>query len=330
MPNLFDYAICTIFAREFMEGAIIIGEFRTVIQKSDIPEDAEAASKDRMLREVTVSAAIAALVAVLVVVIVAIPLAVLSKDFDEKVADVIEGVSKVVAAICILQLSLKIPKWMGYYKNKKDGKISRSFDLTIPSIRFNVAWNIWREVAECGVFLLPAFLKGDNLVAIPLSAVIGITVGLAVGFFVYWANQSMKKKQYVCIFVTLVLVFLATGLLVGGCHEFEEVWGETKKVWTIGNDFWSHKELPMVILKPFGYSSSRTVLQIATFWGFLGLSALLHFMKFQEMKRLDHELKQLIAEDKLSSSSSSIEEVDLEAEKGIEVSVEEETPDAES
>jgi high-affinity iron transporter len=317
MPNLFDYAMCTIFAREFMEGAIIIGEFRTVIQRSDIPQDANTASKDQMFREVTVSAAIAAFFAVLVVVIVAIPLAVLSKEFDEEVAEWIEGISKVIAALCILQLSLKIPKWMGYYKNKKDGKISQSFDLTMSSIRFNVAWNVWREVAECGVFLLPFFLDGDNLVAIPLSAVIGISVGLAVGFLVYWANQSMKQKHYVCIFVTIVLAFLATGLFVGGCHEFEEILGETREVWAAKNDFWSHKKLPMVILKPFGYSSSRSLLQITTFWCFLGVTAALHCMKLHEMKRLDQELQQLAAENKLNSnSSSSIDCDEPDAKKG--------------
>lgn len=304
MPNLFDYAMCIIFAREFMEGAIIIGEFRTVIQKSDVPESADAPTKERMLREVTVSAALAALFAVIVVVIVAIPLAILSNEFNKDVAEWIEGVSKVIAAVCILILSLKIPKWMGYYKNKKNGKISQSFDLTITSIRFNVAWNIWREVAECGVFLLPLFLDGNNLVAIPLSALVGISVGLAVGFFVYWANLAMKKKHYACIFVTLVLIFLAAGLFVGGCHEFEEMLGETREVWAVKNDFWSHRELPMVILKPFGYSSSRTVLQISSYWCFLGVTAALHMMKFMQMKRLNQELKQLVVENKLSSNSN--------------------------
>ena len=159
--DLFDVAVATIFAREFMEGAIIIGEFRTVIQRSE-SEASNGLTKAEMLRAVNVWAAIGALVAVLVVVIVAIPLAVLSKNFDDKTADIIEGISKVIAAFAILTLSLKIPRWLGFYKNKKKGKVSDDFDLSMRSIRFNVAWNIWREVAECGVFLLPSFLKGDD------------------------------------------------------------------------------------------------------------------------------------------------------------------------
>ena len=274
-------------------------EFRTAIKRAELPRDGPTQSE--LLRAVNISAAFAAALAVLVVVIVAIPLAVLSNEFDEKTADIIEGISKIVAAFCIVQLSLKMPKWLGFYKTKKAGKVQADMDITIASIRFNVAWNIWREIAECGVFLLPSFLNGDHLESIPISAAIGIVVGLAVGFFIYWANLALKNKLALAIFTTLLLIFLATGLFVGGCHEFEEVWGETKKVWTIEKEGWSHKELPMAIFKPFGYSSSRTVLQITTFWCWLGLCAALHLWKYLQTQKILREL----AEGKLESSSVS-------------------------
>ena len=249
----------------------------------------------------TLSAAFAAALAVLVVVAVAIPLAVLSHEFDEETAEIIEGISKVVAAICIVQLSTKMPKWLGFYKNKKAGKVQPDMDITIASIGFNVMWNIWREIAECGVFLLPLFLDGDDLESIPISAIIGTVVGLVVGFFIYWANLTFKNKFFLCIFTTLLLVFLATGLFVGGCHEFEEVWGETKKVWTIENDGWNHKELPMAIFKPFGYSSSRTVLQILCFWCWLAVLAALNAFKYNQTVKINRE----IAQGKLEASSIS-------------------------
>jgi high-affinity iron transporter len=81
MPDLFDIAVCTIFAREVMEGAIIVTQYRTVIQRSTLPEGSEA-TMEQMLRTVTLSAAAAAFLAIFVVAIVAIPLAVLSNDFD--------------------------------------------------------------------------------------------------------------------------------------------------------------------------------------------------------------------------------------------------------
>ena len=72
------------------------------------------------MKLITKSALIAAAIAVLVVLAVAIPLAVLSQDLDARAAEIIEGVSKVVAEICILQLSLKIPKWLGIYASKNN------------------------------------------------------------------------------------------------------------------------------------------------------------------------------------------------------------------
>lgn len=92
-------------------------------------------------------------------------------------------------------------------------------------------------------------------------------------FEIYWADQTFKNKLSLALFTKLLLVFLATGLFFGGCHEFEDVWGETREVWSIKNDIWSHKELPMATFKPFGSSASRTVLQIACLWCWLALSA---------------------------------------------------------
>jgi hypothetical protein len=71
--GVFNIAIATIFAREFLEGAIIIGQYRTVINKSDW----DAERKQQGLKTVTMSAAAAIAVAIAVVLAVAIPLGIL-------------------------------------------------------------------------------------------------------------------------------------------------------------------------------------------------------------------------------------------------------------
>jgi high-affinity iron transporter len=139
----------------------------------------------------------------------------------------------------------------------------------------------YSEVAECGVFLLPFFLENSNLKAIPVSAVSGSAIALLLGFGIYFANHRMTNKFWLAFTMAGLTLFLAVGLFVGGCHEFEEVWGETRKVWTIENDFFSHKEFPFVLLKPFGWSSSRTVLQITTFWCSLAVGLTYHWLKYR-------------------------------------------------
>jgi len=294
--GLFNVAIATIFAREFLEGAIIIGQYRTVILRND---EWDEETKSRGLATVTRSASFASALAILIVLAVAIPLGVLSKELDDTVVMIIEGVSKVVASICIVQLSVKIPVWLGLYgkvsifpcknKPKMDGEgnaIEEAVNtLSFQELRFNVAWNIWREVAECGVFLIPFFL-GTGAEAIPISALVGIAIALVLGIGIYFANHKLTDKRILAFFMAALTLFLAVGLFVGGCHEFEEVWGETDKVWVAENPFWSHKQFPMVILKPFGYSSSRTVLQITTFWLFLGLGCAYHFAKWHATQQV--------------------------------------------
>jgi hypothetical protein len=81
-------------------------------------------------------------------------------------------------------------------------------------------------------------------------------------------------------------LFLSVGLFVGGCHEFEEVWGETREVWSVNNEFFSSSKFPFVLLKPFGYTSTRTVLQITTFWLWLALGLLLHYIKWDKTKKV--------------------------------------------
>jgi high-affinity iron transporter len=304
MTEIFDVAVMTIFAREMLEGSIIIGEYRTLILRSETwPASIER--KDA-LRAVTVSAAVASIVALIVIAIVAIPLAVLSKDFDSRTALIIEGVSKIVAAVCILQLSLKIPTFLGIYPSSKrasessleDGNVNvGGGSVTLGSIRFNVAWNIWREVAECGIFLLPSLLRGEGIKAIPLSAVVGITVGFLCGLGIYYANKKLTSKVWLAVFTTLLLLFLSTGLFSGGSRNIEKATGvSTAQVWSIKGDFWSVNRLPMTILKPFGYSDTRTVLQIVSFWTWLAFGVVLHCRKYHLRRRQRQEQEDQTAE----------------------------------
>jgi high-affinity iron transporter len=295
----FSLAVATIFAREFLEGSLIVGNYRQAILRNEYDDDT---LKKEKLRAVTLSAAGASLVAVVMVCIVAIPLSLASGEFSEEATAIIEGVSKVIGAIAIMQLSLKIPVWLGFYakvsifpwKKAVLSNNEKDVGISVREIRFNVAWNIWREVAECGVFLIPFFL-GKNAGAIPLSALIGIVISLVLGGLIYFANTKMTNKLSVVILMSGLMFFLSVGLMTGGLHEFEEVAGETPKVYSIQEPFFSSKKLPFAMLKPFGYSSSRTILQICTFWLFLAFGLALHFLKWHKTKIARANQQQFVA-----------------------------------
>eukprot|EP00804_Cyclotella_cryptica_P011913 CCRYP_004404-RA/>CCRYP_004404-RA protein AED:0.02 eAED:0.02 QI:351/1/1/1/1/1/2/836/214 len=213
MSDLINGAIITIFAREMLEGTVIVGQYRTVVMRS--PEWQDPERQKQGLRAINMAALFAAVLAIIVCTAVTVPLALLSKEFDENIGIIIEGVSKVIAAICVLQLSLKIPKFLGVYPSKK-GSDGKEIGLSIKSIHFNVAWNLWREIAECGVFLLPFILTGEGAKAIPLSGIIGIVVGGLFGLIIYVANKKMKNTAWLAAFMAILLLFLSVGLFVGG------------------------------------------------------------------------------------------------------------------
>lgn len=220
------------------------------------------------------------------------------KGMDMYTAEIVEGVSKLIAAYCVLTLSGKVPKWLGLYADKKHGKDGIIEGLDTKSIKFNVAWNLWREVAECGVFLIP-YMLGNSARSIPVSAVIGTIVGLAGGYGTYWATQNMEDTSSIAITLMNLTGWLSLGLFVGGCHEFEEVWGMTPYVWKIGTDFWSDKKFPMVLIKPFGYSSKRTVLQMCTFWIWLVITFGYHYYKYNQSEKIMMQRKLVVGDDKI-------------------------------
>ncbi len=143
---------------------------------------------------------------------------------------------------------------------------------------FDIFWNIFRETAEIGVFILPFALAGEG-VAIPLSALAG--VGLAgVASLSLFLSERFCKCQNDCLpytYVTLTAL-LASALFSGACHEFEEVLGETPEIFDIQDTGWSHKELPMALLAPLGYSSSPSILETTSFWAFSGALVGSHFL----------------------------------------------------
>lgn len=280
---LFDIAIATIFAREILEGCIIIGQYRTVIYKSADFKDDEVKQK-RALRAVTMSAVWASAVAVVLAVSICLGLYFAGKKFDNATAEIIEGVSKLVAAVCVLQLSAKVPEWLGLYTTKHTNEDGMIAGLDERSIKFNVAWNLWREVAECGVFLIP-YMLGESARSIPISAIVGCIVGIAGGYGTYYASYTMTDLFWVVFFLSNLTGWLAIGLFTGGMHEFEEVWGMTPYVWKIDGDFWSHKYFPMVMIKPFGYSSKRTVLQFVCFWLWIAITIAYHYYHYQQSEK---------------------------------------------
>lgn len=155
--------------------------------------------------------------------------------------------------------------------NKKENEDGVNTGLDQKSIKFNVAWNLWREVAECGVFLIP-YMLGDSARSIPVSAVCWYCDWSWWRSWYLLASQKINDKFWLAFFLSNLTGWLAIGRFTGGYHEFEEVHGMTPFVWKLEGSVWSHKNFPMAIIKPFDYSHKRIVLQFACFWSWIAVT----------------------------------------------------------
>lgn len=306
--SIFDVAIAVIFAREFLEAFVIIGQYRRVVLRDTQLTEAE---KSTALKTIWIASLSATLAAILTILGAGIALGQLQKKIDKEVTTIIEGVSKLVASVCIAQLSFKIPKWLGLYASSQGKDISK----TSLALCFNVAWNIWREIAEIGVFLIPYFLSG-KLIALPLSAFVGLLIAIVPGFAIYLVSRYLRSQVALAIFLATVTGFLAAGLFAYGCHELEEVLGETKVVFKITGDFWNHKVFPMALIKPFGYSDHPTVLQVASWWCFVALLFMMHAMKSYLSRRRAAAMGKT-AEDVVAESPNNKVDIKVESDASV-------------
>ena len=114
----------------------------------------------------------------------------------------------------------------------------------------------------------------------PISALLGIAIGLAGGGGLYYANKHTKRKAVLTASMCFVTAWLSVGLFSGGMHEFEEAGEETGNVFVLHGPFWSHKNFPMALFKPFGYSDSPSALQFIMFWLWTTLAVVIHFLMY--------------------------------------------------
>uniref|UniRef100_A0A7S1FPK8 Uncharacterized protein n=1 Tax=Corethron hystrix TaxID=216773 RepID=A0A7S1FPK8_9STRA len=156
---------------------------------------------------------------------------------------------------------------------------AEDFELTESNIIFNVAWNVFREVMECGFFMIPFFV-GKNAQAIPASAAIGIASASIFGTIIHVITEKWRgSRSWLAVFVAWLIGQLSAGLFQSGCHNFEFVYGSTPVVYKIENERLADNRLPMLLIGPFGYSSTRTVLQIVAFWSWCFLLCFGHYFK---------------------------------------------------
>ena len=189
--------------------------------------------------------------------------------------ELFEAAASYLAVIVLTSVIL----WMAGKDVKEDveRKMSEKLKWGVAIVAFVF---VVREVVETVLFLTPYFVR--NLEETILGVVVGVAFAalLSYGVLKMEYKISMRKFFY---YTSVLLIFIASGLLGYGTHELVEYLEEKgyeswlfEKAYDLGideNSVFHHKNMVGSVLAVFGYSTSmewvRVILQTAYLLSFL-------------------------------------------------------------
>eukprot|EP00567_Pseudictyota_dubia_P009250 CAMPEP_0197436776 /NCGR_PEP_ID=MMETSP1175-20131217/4177_1 /TAXON_ID=1003142 /ORGANISM="Triceratium dubium, Strain CCMP147" /LENGTH=740 /DNA_ID=CAMNT_0042966157 /DNA_START=385 /DNA_END=2607 /DNA_ORIENTATION=- len=233
-PENFTWAIMSLFAWLVPRISMEIGEYHRAMRKSPLWASKEAQDLGR--DTIRMTAHIANLVGVVIIVGTACAVALNTKNLEKRMVSIVIGLSRLVGAVFIFFLSCMFPEWLEVYQIRRRRDVL-PVDRSLRSLRFNVMLGVLGQYFRVIIFLMP-FYCGANAVVIPVSAIVGIFIGIIVDCCVYWGHQHIgTRKNWVILFVMVFIAIVGSGLLfASGALYINDVWGnlETQNTNTVG------------------------------------------------------------------------------------------------
>jgi len=228
-----DSSIACIVAREFLEGTMFVTSHFGAVLKS---EKLEQQDKVEYYKRLTIFSAGGLLCGLAVSLGVGFGLKSAfesGRGFEAEVGmEAGEGVSKLIGAILVCKMMFKMPKWFGI---SNYGRVENQ-DYVVPNtlapsdsldskeqMGFNLFWNIFREMAECGCFVaIEGFLNPKAYHSLGWSVMVGLAAAFAT-FVIIGLSMKYSQGNTPGIVCSIIVQMLAVGLFTGAAHAFEEV-----------------------------------------------------------------------------------------------------------
>lgn len=298
MVYLFSVPAFFILFRETLECAIIISVLYTVLDRV-LPKDQHPQAYRALSLQIIGGAVLGLIVSIVIGVIFIIIFYTISKNLWEDSEAIWEGVLALLACIIITVLAISLIR-MSNAERKWEEKLEKMAETEVTDMRskakkFGLAILTFTVVVREGlesVVFLGGLGSEEALSGIPIAAVVGIITGLLVGYIMYKGGSRLALKLFLLL-ATILLLFIAAGLLVKATHEFEEITGSEMVLWETEccnedkNEFWH------VMNGLFGWRHEATLgTTIAWFgyWLFAALVWLLFMLK--DKRKQDKEDKE--------------------------------------
>ena len=186
--------------RETLEAALIVGILYTFVSKTG----------RNHLRQSIINGVLGALVAS---VAFAILFQVLLGGFSGRAEEIFEGTVMILAAILLSTMIVSES-----LENQASAVLSSDQNVAIGL--FSLAFlSVFREGIETVLFLYGIFIKDGGLSL--TTSLIGAILAILIGYVIFVQGKKVPLKTFFNV-TSVLLIFVAAGLVSYGIHEFEE------------------------------------------------------------------------------------------------------------
>lgn len=218
--SYFSVTAMFVLFRECMEAAVILAVLLQYVAKT---------GKTHLKKQVWLGAGLGLLISILFAVAFIIVYYTLDKKvFTGQGEQIFEGVVSVIASVMITILAFGMLKMMAL-QDKWNRKLKKSAMEALEGNKgFKVTYALFliaftavlREGIESVLFLAGVGVD-TPWKAIPLGGIVGAILGITLGYVLFFGLKPVQLKWFFII-STVILLFLAAGLMMTGVHEFQE------------------------------------------------------------------------------------------------------------
>ncbi len=206
-------------------------------------------------------------VAIVLSILIAIGIFIIMGETEtENFQAVLEGILKILSVIILTWMTL----WMKRQSKDIASELKHQIDQALNNgsvwtLAFLAFISVIREGIETALFIVGSALE-TSVSGTIIGALIGFGLASIIGYLIYNGTNRLPLKTFFTV-LSVLLIFMAAGLLSGGIHEFQELGliPEGIHLWNLHYILSESSVLGSLMKAIFGYRESPNLLLVTSY-----------------------------------------------------------------